>query len=179
MTWTLDAADGDLHILTDVAGPAARMGHRLTILVASWSASVEWAGEHPGAVTLVADIGSPSVESGEGGVTPLSGPERALARSNARKSLSAQQFPTVSFESSTVTPSDRGYRLTGELHIHGRRREHSVDVQVDERGDTWHMSTRSTVRQSDFGVKPYSMLMGSMRVADPVTVTFSATRAKD
>lgn len=178
MTWTLDAADGDLRVLTDVAGPAARMGHRLTILVASWSASVEWTDDQPSAVTLVADTGSLSVEHGEGGVTPLSGPERAVARSNALKTLSAQRFPTVSFDSDTVARTDGGYRLTGELQIHGHRRAHSIDVDVADRGDSWHMSARSSVRQTDFGVKPYSMLMGSMRVADTVTVTFSAVRAK-
>ena len=34
------------------------------------------------------------------------------------------------------------------------------------------MSAESSVRQSDYGVKPYSMLMGSVQVADEVTVVF-------
>ena len=29
----------------------------------------------------------------------------------------------------------------------------------------------STVRQSDYGIKPYSLLMGSVQVADEVTVS--------
>jgi polyisoprenoid-binding protein YceI len=41
------------------------------------------------------------------------------------------------------------------------------------------MSAQSTVRQSDYGVKPYSLLMGSLRVADDVTVAFTAVRAKE
>lgn len=178
MTWTFDASDGELRIRTGVAGPAARMGHRLTLLVATWSATVEWEGADPSAVHLSADVGSLSVEGGEGGVTPLSGPERALARSNALKTLSAQRFPTVSFESHAVTPTDGGYRLTGELQIHGHRREHSLDLAVTDTGDAWRLSATSAVRQTDFGIAPYSMFMGSMKVADTVTVEFSAVRSK-
>ncbi|WP_193044388.1 YceI family protein [Mycolicibacterium baixiangningiae] len=178
MAWTLDASDGDLRILTDVAGPAARMGHRLSILVESWNATVEWNGVEPSAMRLTADVGSLSVEGGAGGVTPLSGPERALARSYALKTLSVQRYPTVLFESSAVTPTDGGYRLTGELEIHGRRREHALDVHVADADDGWALAARTTLRQTDFGVKPYSMFMGSMKVADTLTVTLSAAHEK-
>ena len=41
------------------------------------------------------------------------------------------------------------------------------------------MSCRADVRQSEFGIKPYSMLMGSMKVVDTVTVSFGGERAKD
>jgi polyisoprenoid-binding protein YceI len=37
----------------------------------------------------------------------------------------------------------------------------------------------AAVRQSDFGIKPYSMLMGSMKVVDTVTVSFSAEHSRD
>ena len=38
------------------------------------------------------------------------------------------------------------------------------------------MSCEADVRQTEFGVKPYSMLMGAMKVVDTVTVVFSAVR---
>lgn len=41
-TWSLGPSDGDLRIHTGVAGPAAKMGHRLTIGVTSWRARVVW-----------------------------------------------------------------------------------------------------------------------------------------
>ena len=40
------------------------------------------------------------------------------------------------------------------------------------------MSVESTVRQTDYGIKPYSLLMGSVQVADEVSVTFTAVHAK-
>ncbi|BCI51558.1 polyisoprenoid-binding protein [Mycolicibacterium litorale] len=171
----LDASDGDLRIRTDVTGPAARMGHHLTILVATWHASVGWDGDEPVAVELTADVDSLQIERGDGGVTPLSGPERALARTNALKTLSAQRYPTVTFTSDRMTPAGGGYHLAGELEIHGHHRAHSLDVAVTDKGDGWRLEARSAVRQTDFGVRPYSMFMGSMKVVDTVTIEFSAT----
>lgn len=179
MSWTIDASDGELHIRTDVTGRAARMGHRLTLSVGSWSATIGWAQDRPTAVRFTAETASLAVERGEGGLTPLSGPERALARSNAQKTLSAERFPTVTFTADEVTPVDGGYRLTGDLQIHGHRRAHSLDVGVRDTGTTWTLSGRTAVRQTDFGVTPYSMFMGSMKVADAVTVEFSAECEKD
>ena len=49
---------------------------------------------------------------------------------------------------------------------------------MEDLGDSWRMSTDAQVRQSEFGVKPYSLFMGSMKVADEVTVAFTATRSK-
>jgi polyisoprenoid-binding protein YceI len=41
------------------------------------------------------------------------------------------------------------------------------------------MSAESSVRQSDYGVKPYSLLMGSVQVVDDVVLSFTAVHAKD
>ena len=74
--WELDASDGQLLVKTGVTGRAARMGHRLTIAMNSWRATVSWAGDEPSAVDLEVDVDSLEVLRGEGGVTPLSGPEK-------------------------------------------------------------------------------------------------------
>jgi polyisoprenoid-binding protein YceI len=173
---TFDASDGELLIHTDVGGPAARMGHRLTIAMTSWRAKVQWTGEHPTAVKLAVGVDSLKVLRGQGGVKALSAPEKALASANALKSLDAQRFPEIQFDAHEIDPIDGGYRLTGALQIHGRSRDHVVDLQVEDMGETWRISCQTEVRQTDFGINPYSMLMGSMKVADAVTVSFTAPR---
>jgi polyisoprenoid-binding protein YceI len=177
-SWSLTPADGELHIITGVAGRAAKMGHRLTIGMQSWQATVRWAGGAPTGVELTVDVDSLEVLSGEGGVTPLAGPEKGVARSNALKSLDAKKFPQIRFTADEVAATADGYRLTGTVEIHGTSRPQSVDVAVDDRGDTIALSGRVQVTQSDFGVKPYSLFMGSLKVADEVTISFSATHPK-
>ena len=174
--WTLTPSDDAvLEIRTGVTGKAASMGHRLTIEVTRWHAVVDWDGPRPTAVELTADLDSIDVLHGEGGVTPLLAPEKMVARSNALKTLDAKRHPTVTFRSDTIDGTDTGYRLSGVLEIHGVSRDHTVEVTVTSEGSDHRVTTESVVRQTDFGIKPYSQLLGAMKVVDEVTVAFRAT----
>ncbi|CPR05973.1 YceI-like domain protein [Mycobacterium bohemicum DSM 44277] len=177
--WTLDASDGELLIRTGVTGRAARMGHRLTIAMTRWRATVSWAGDEPAGAELTVDVDSFEVLRGEGGVKSLSGPEKAIVKSNAMRSLDSGRYPEIRFVADTVTPTGDGYRLDGTLHIKGKSRSHVIDLRTEDLGDSWRLSVESTVRQRDYGVKPYSLLMGSVQVTDEVSVSFSAVHAKD
>jgi polyisoprenoid-binding protein YceI len=178
-TWRLSASDGELLVHTDVAGRASKMGHRLTIAVQRWHATVQWADGAPASAHLRVDVDSLDVLRGEGGLTPLSGPEKILVRTNALRLLGAGRFPEILFDADGIAHSNDGYRLSGTLQIHGKARPHVIDLRTEDLGDAWRLSTESVVRQSDFGVKPYSLLMGSLKVADDVTVVFAAKREKE
>ncbi|MCJ0894143.1 YceI family protein [Rhodococcus sp. ARC_M5] len=178
-TWTLDAsAGGQLAVRTDVTGRASKMGHRLTIAVTSWTATVEWSGDAPAAVSLTAEVGSLEVIHGEGGLTPLIGPEKIVAKANALKTFDADRYPTIRFQSSEVTSADSGFRLVGTAEIHGVSREIAVDVTATDLGDRWHIESETTVRQSDYKITPYSQMFGAMKVVDEVIVTFDAEYRK-
>ncbi len=179
MAWTLDPSHGELLLTTGVTGPASAMGHRLTIVMTVWHATVIWSGGEPSAVELTVDVDSLEVLRGDGGVKGLTGVEKALARSNALKSLDAKRYPHIGFTTDEVIAVDGGYRLTGTLEIHGRSRPRSVDLSVDDLGQTWGMTCDATVSQADFGVKPYSLMMGAMKVADEVAVSFRAEHPKE
>lgn len=178
--WQLDASHGQLLVRTDVAGRAAKMGHRLTIVMERWEATVSWSGDRPTAVELVVEVDSLRVLQGDGGMTPLTAPEKTLIRSNALKCLDSKKHRLIRFGSSSIEPTGDGYRLAGELEVHGRSRPHVVELEVTDAGEgTRQLSGDSTVLHSDFGVRRYSMLMGAMQVADEVTVSFAATVAAD
>ncbi|WP_039890766.1 YceI family protein [Mycobacterium xenopi] len=176
--WTLDASDGELLVRTGVTGRAAKMGHRLTIAMKRWTATVQWAGDEPVNAQLVVDVNSFQVLRGDGGVKGLSGPEKALVRSNALRSLDADRFPEIRFAADAIDRTEDGYRLTGTLHIHGKAQHREIKLRTDDLGDSWRFSSQTTVRQSDFGIKPFSLLMGSVKVADEVSVSFTAQRSK-
>jgi polyisoprenoid-binding protein YceI len=177
--WRLDPSDGELLVRTGVAGPGARMGHRLTLAMRRWQATVKWSDGEPVAAQLAVDVDSLEVLRGEGGLTPLSGPEKALVRSNALRQLAAGRHRQIAFDADTIEKTGAGYRLTGTLQIRGKTRAQVIALRAEDLGDDWRLSTEAVVRQSDFGVKPYSLLMGSLKVADDVTVAFTAQRAKD
>jgi hypothetical protein len=60
-TWHLDQSDGHLTIRTGVEGPAAKMGHRLTIAMNYWSADVEWDDSEPIRAWLTVEVDSLTV----------------------------------------------------------------------------------------------------------------------
>jgi polyisoprenoid-binding protein YceI len=177
--WTLNPDDGELLVRTMVAGRAAKMGHRLTIAMKRWQATVQWSGGEPVSAQLTVDVDSLEVLRGDGGLTPLSGPEKILVRSNALRQLGAGRFPQICFDADAIEQSQDGYRLAGTLQIRGNTRDQVIDLRTEDLGDAWRLSTQAIVRQSEFGVKPYSLVMGSLKVADDVTVSFTGQRAKD
>lgn len=173
--WTLTRSDDAvLEIRTDVTGKAAAVGHRLTIEVTRWQAVVKWDGDQPSAAELTAELDSIEVVRGEGGLTPLIGPEKLVARANALRTLDAKNHPEVVFDAGTIESTDSGYRLSGTLTIHGVTRDHAVDLSLTTEAGRHHLSTESVLRQSDFDVKPYSQLLGAMKVVDEVIVAFRA-----
>jgi polyisoprenoid-binding protein YceI len=177
--WSIDASDGELVIRTGVAGRAARMGHRLTIAMRRWQGAVGWAGAEPVSAELVVEVDSFEVLRGDGGVKGLSGPEKVLVKSNALKCLDAGRYPEIRFAADAIDKTDDGYRLTGKLQIREKSREHVIDLRTEDLGEAWRISAESSVRQTDYGVKPYSLLMGSVRVADEVALAFTAVHAKE
>src|SRR5688572_14370719 len=96
--WSLSASDGELIVRTGITGRAAKMGHRLTIAMTSWQATVQWADAQPVSADLIVDVDSLQVSHGEGGLMALSGPEKTLARSHALKALDAGRFPRIRYE---------------------------------------------------------------------------------
>ncbi|WP_231991978.1 YceI family protein [Mycobacterium sp. ACS4331] len=170
----LDQSDGTLTLLTGVTGTAARMGHRLTIAMDSWRISVEESGGQPVSAQLTVDVDSLRVVGGEGGLTPLTGPEKLIVRANACKTLNAKRFPTIEFRAEQITGTPAGYHLRGPLTIHGVTNTIDVDVDVVDVDGVWQLGTRVAVSHKAFKIKPYSMAMGAMKVADIVTVEFSA-----
>ncbi|WP_341257804.1 MULTISPECIES: YceI family protein [Gordonia] len=160
--------NGDLTLHTGVAGKAARTGHRLIIGFTDWSATVD--GAEPSHVRVVVRTPSLEVRSGEGGLTPMSAPERLVARGNALKALKADKHDEIVFDAPDIVADGEGYRLAGTLTILGASKPHTVTVVPTGDGADRRVTGETTVRQTDFGVKPYSAMMGALKVADDVTI---------
>src|ERR1700687_1030589 len=143
--WSMVPSAGELLVHTGVTGRAAKLGHRLTIAMTSWRATVSWVGGEPTTVDLAVEVDSLEVLRGDGGVTPLSGPEKALVRSNALKSLDANRVPQIRFEADNVEKTGDGYRLVGSLEIHGKARNAVIDLGVEDLGDSWRLSGTAAV----------------------------------
>ncbi|GAB3127578.1 YceI family protein [Tsukamurella serpentis] len=167
---TIDQDSGVLEVHTDVAGRSARLGHRLVLAPATWRTVVGTDDGRPTRIDVTVEASSLQVISGHGGLTPLSAPERAVATANAHRSLKVKDFPLIEYHSTSVDSADGGFDVRGTLTICGRARpcEFALRHEPDQPSGT--LAAVVSVAQTDFGIKPFSLMMGTLSVADEVTV---------
>ena len=170
ITWSFGADDGSVTLHTGVTGRAARTGHRLTIVMKQWSGTAISRGDEILSLDATIVVDSLAVVSGEGGLTPLTGAEKMVARSNALKSLRADKYPEIAYESTSISKSADGYRAEGTLTIDGQSRSHDLEFTAESDDGRWAVTAESVVSHREFGVKPYSLMMGALKVADEVRV---------
>jgi len=154
------------------------MGHRLTLQIACWTAEVSLTNSQPTSAVLRADLTSLEVLDAEGGVTPLTPVDRSVIQRNAAKSMKSQDHPQVTFDCPEVDVRDAIAATTGDvsvpgsLQIAGTTQPFTASVHAQLTDGVWKLTTTCTVRQSDFGIKPYSLMVGAMRVGDDVVIEF-------
>jgi polyisoprenoid-binding protein YceI len=165
-TFLLGPDSGRVLIKTGRAGLAARAGHDLTIEITRWSARVTIADDVAAAeISAELDLGSLAVREGTGGAKPLTDKDRRDIAGTARKILG--QGP-AGFTSTRVIPSGA---IEGTLTLNGRTR--AVRLQVTSPGPGRY-SGSATVRQTDFGITPYTGFFGALKLRDEVGVEVEA-----
>ena len=111
-------------------------------------------------------------------VRSLHSPRKGLD-ANLYKALKADAHPTIDVHLDHYAVSGRGasgdtipVTASGTIRISGVERPLSLDARL-HRGDggTWVVGTH-TLRMSEFGIKPPRMMMGTLRVRDPVTIHY-------
>lgn len=100
---------------------------------------------------------------------------RKVTASMREDVLEVSQYPKIEFASKEVTPTDSGYHLVVALTMHGVTKDVPMDVAVKTEGDTLRAKGTFSVKQTDFGMKPYKGgPAGTVKVADKVTFDFEA-----
>jgi polyisoprenoid-binding protein YceI len=172
-TYTLNSEHGTLTVRTRRGGAAAKAGHDLLIEVGSWEGTLQLA-EDPAAssIALTADAGSMRVLEGTGGMTRLGDDDKDGIKQTIDDDI--LKGCTVTFQSSAVRVggggSDGGLQVDGEVELLGRRSPVSFALTIDD----GHLTGSATVKQTDHGIKPYSALFGTLKVADEVVVAVDA-----
>jgi len=150
-------------------GLAAKVGHDLTMEITRWSARVTVPDGGIVVATVAADLdlGSLAVREGTGGAKPLTDKDRRDILNSAAKVLGASA--TASFASTRVIPSPGGGAIEGSLTLQGTSQPVRLQILSPAQG---HYRGTVVVRQSDFGITPYSGFFGALKLRDEVTVEF-------
>lgn len=164
-----DASSAECLVLTYKEGLLAAIAHDLEIRVERFDMDVE---EAPLAARARFDAGSLKVIRALTGSLSESD-QHKIEQTIVDEVLHAREYPTILFVSSSVTPEGDAFRITGELTLHGRTR--TLSFLATPEGD--RMVATVPIHQPDFGIKPYSALLGTLKVKPDVTVRASVLRA--
>ncbi len=91
--------------------------------------------------------------------------------------LDVEKYPTATFEAKRITKLDRlskrglpAYKFEGDFTLHGTTKplEFAADVEVIKGWN--HLRGGFAILQSDYGIKPYSKMLGAVGVADRLLI---------
>ena len=150
-----------LTVRTGRSGAAAKAGHDLLIEVTAWSGTLDPDGDP--AITLSADSRSLRVIEGTGGMQALDEGDRT----GIEQTIDDEVLQGTAIDFRSTRFDGLPGRVEGELELAGARHPIGFELAPGENGE---LTGRAIVRQSDWGMKPYSALFGTLKVADEVEV---------
>jgi polyisoprenoid-binding protein YceI len=170
-TYSLGPGSGVLSIRTTRQGAASKAGHDLRIEVGSWEAEVKL-GDSPeqSAMTFAADSRSVRVIEGTGGIKSLTESDKEDIHKTIHKEV--LKGTAIEFRSTAIRGAPGGgLSVQGQLDLNGKQAPVTFDLVLADDG---RVTGSAIVKQTVFGMKPYSALFGALKVADEVTVAIDA-----
>jgi polyisoprenoid-binding protein YceI len=187
-TFNIDAASSQLTVLVYRTGPLARLGHNHAITSQQMS-GVVWIGSTVAAsgfeirvpvASLVVD--DPAARAAAGPEFPGAVPDEARSgtTANMRRAevLDAERYPDIDVRAESVTGTWQQALAHVTVRLKDMRREMDVPVALHVEGGTIRANGAFQVRQTDFGIAPFSVAGGAVQVADVVDVRFDVTATK-
>jgi YceI-like domain len=90
-------------------------------------------------------------------------------RHNMLNAFEAQRYPFAVVHIERLGSAS----VRASMSLHGMVRTQDVPAQIDVRGDDMTVAGTLALKQTDFGIKPVSVLGGALQVVDEVQVRFS------
>src|SRR3954467_1199329 len=161
---------GSIEVFTFREGALSALGHDLRLRASRFDIDVL-----ADSVVARVDAGSLRVVAAMRAGTPAEGTlsekdKAEIERNCAREVLEAQRHPEATFVSSEVKQTDGGWSVRGTLTIHGVPHEGTFDVQRKD----GKAVARIDIDLRSFGMKPYSAMLGALRVKPQVLLVVEA-----
>lgn len=166
------ASDSRFEVTTSKAGLFGFAGHTHTVRARAFIGSVVYYPSDPAASHLEMIIPTDSLEV----LTPPDTAEiRQVTETMRTQVLRVTEYPEIRFVAANGSPTKNGMKLQGELTLVGRTRPVPVDAALQIGPDTIRANGTFSVKQTDFGIKPYSGgPAGTVKVGDRLRFEFDA-----
>ena len=175
----VDPAASEIRLLVYRAGPLARFGHNHVVvgrprgeIVAGATAAAS--GFRLGLAVASLRVDDPEARAEEGGdfSSRVSDQARRGTREHmlGKDVLDAADYPEIEIGSISLAGPRGNPEVTARVTLRGATRELRFPAAVVQDGAQLTVIASFPLRQSDFGITPYSALGGGLRVADRIDV---------
>ena len=170
----VDASSAECLVLTEKEGLLSAVAHDLKMRVTqfdlAWDGATLTARFEPNSLRVVN-----ALKRGRENAEALSDDDKAkIEQSIVSDVLHAQRYPTIEFRSTEVVAEDKGFRIKGDLTLHGVTRR--ISPKVSLRGDRW--VAQVSINQPDYGIKPFTAMLGTLKVKPKLRVRVSVAAAE-
>lgn len=163
-----DQSTAECLVFTYKEGLLSPVAHDLKIQVTQFEISIP---DSEDSVAATFDATSLRVgcamKDGEDMPKALSKRDKRKTEANINKDvLRSRRFPQIVFRATSVVRKSGQCQLEGELTLCGETR--AIQLNAELGADGW--TTETWINQPDFGIKPFTALMGTMKVKPRVKV---------
>ena len=181
--YAVDAGQSQVRIFVFRAGRAPALGHNHVLTVPQLEGRL-WTPEQGLAGAefalgfrldqMLLDPPDVRTEAGAGWASVLSPEAIAATREHmlGPDNLQADNFPWVRLRSLQIAGEAPHLAAELEIELHGQKRTHWVALEARPAGEGWTVRGGLVLRQSDYGVRPYSVLGGLLAVQDELVIDF-------
>ncbi|QQS45993.1 MAG: YceI family protein [Acidobacteriota bacterium] len=176
-TYRIVTSESSLWVYVEKAGLFSVFAHNHEIGVKSWSGSVTvpQAGASGAAAQFEVDARSLVVLDKN-----VSDKDRSeISNSMHKDVLESERHGKISFHSASISnlrPSGKdeySFTLNGDLMLHGVTKRIAVPLTATITATEIRAKGKYRLKQTDYGIKPYSAAGGTVKVRNEVTVNFS------
>ncbi len=177
--YVVDAQASEIRLLVYRAGALARFGHnhvitgpmRGEIRAGEAAAASGFRLEIP-VELLVIDPPAARAEEGEEFAAEVSDQARQGTRENmlGKDLLDAANYPLIRIDSLALSGPRANPTVLARVTLHGVARDLRFPASATQQGDLLTVRASFRVRQSDFGISPFSALGGGLLVRDAIDV---------
>ena len=178
-TFAIDTKKSSIVIQVFKDGAAAALAHDHVVDVRDFSGSIVVDAADPASATVEVTAKTASFFNDESKLRKKFGLDGEMSEKD-RKSVeenmkSAEQldiaaFPTVKFVSTSVGKDGARWKLNGKVTLHGVTREVSMPLEAKVDGNTVTGTATFRLKTSDYGIKPYSALLGAVKNKDEIVL---------
>jgi hypothetical protein len=168
------AASGEEHGIS-TAGLLSKVAHDLCIQATDWEAPLEVDGDRF-SVEIGVSVRGLRVEGKveEGRVSPMKDKDHQEIEDYivGKKILRADRFPRIRYVGRGERGSGEEVRVDGELTLKDATRPLPVQTRVREQDDGFQVEGEVRFKQTTWGIKPFSALLGTLKIQDELRINW-------